>query len=76
MSFRGATIIISHFSGISTYTAIVNRIGSFIESVEALKLEDTNREKQIEVKEGDAVSFDQVSISPYLSKLMVDNLWC
>lgn len=73
--FQGATIIISQFSGISTYTAIINRIGSFIESIEALKAEDTTAEKQIEVKEGAVVTFDQVSIlTPDLSKLMVDNL--
>lgn len=34
--FQGATILVSHFAGISTYAAIVNRIGSFIEAIEDL----------------------------------------
>lgn len=35
--FQGATILVSHFAGISTYTAIVNRIGSFMEAIEDLQ---------------------------------------
>lgn len=73
--FNGATFMISQFGGISSYTAIINRLGSFIEAVEACGLQSVPSDKQIEVQEGDEIRFDNVTVlTPDLSRELVSKL--
>ena len=60
--FNGATIIIGQFGGITAFTATINRLGSFLEGLEAAGIEQLPPGKRIEVSEANEVVFDKVTI--------------
>lgn len=73
--FNGCTFMIAQFGGISSYTAIINRLGSFQEALAACGVEKLPDGKHIVVKEGDHIAFDAVDIStPDLQSTLVRNL--
>lgn len=61
--FNGATILIGQFGGITAFTAIINRLGSFLEGLEKAGVEQLPPGKRIEVTEGPEVVFDKVTIT-------------
>jgi putative ATP-binding cassette transporter len=61
--FNGATILIGQFGGITAFAAIINRLGSFREAVDASGVEQLPPGKYIEVTEGAEVVFDKVTIT-------------
>lgn len=61
--FNGATILIGQFGGITAFTATINRLGSFLEGLEAAGVERVPVGKRIEVTEGDEVAFDKVTVT-------------
>lgn len=61
--FNGATILIGQFGGITAFAAIINRLGSFREAVDASGVEQLPAGKYIEVTEGAEVVFDKVTVT-------------
>lgn len=75
MVFGGATFLINQFGGISNFTATINRLGTFIEVVEASGVERLPPTKRIDVQDGDAIMFNDVTVlTPDLARPVVFNL--
>lgn len=73
--FNGATFMIAQFGGISSYAAIINRLGSFLEAVEACGADKLPNDKRIEVVEGAYVVFEKCTIqTPDLARTLVRDL--
>jgi putative ATP-binding cassette transporter len=73
--FNGATFLISQFGGISNYTAIINRLGSFLEAVEAAGDDPLPVDKRIAVVDGYRIAFDKVTVlTPDLARALVLDL--
>lgn len=73
--FNGATLLIGQFGGITNYAAVVNRLGSFVESLDAAGVEQLPPGKYIEVADGDTIAFDRVLVmTPDLVKTLVVDL--
>lgn len=73
--FSGCTFMINQFGGITSYTAIINRLGSFMEALEDCGIEHLPEGKHINVKEGDSIEFDRVSITtPDQQKVLLKEL--
>ncbi len=73
--FNGATFIIGQFGGITNFTTIINRLGSFREGIEAAGVEQLPPGKRIEVSESADVVFDKVTIStPDFSRNLIVDL--
>jgi beta-glucosidase len=73
--FNGATFMISQFGGISSYSAIINRLGSFLEAVEACGADNVPAENRIEMVEGPYVAFEKCTIkTPDLARTLIRDL--
>jgi putative ATP-binding cassette transporter len=73
--FNGATLLIGQFGGITNYAAVINRLGSFIESLDAAGIEQLPPGKYIEVHDGDTITFDKATVmTPDLAKVLVKDL--
>lgn len=73
--FNGCTFLISQFGGISSFTAIINRLGSFQEALDATGVKAPADGKHIEVTEGEHILFDKVDINtPDYKKALVKEL--
>ncbi len=73
--FNGATFLIGQFGGITNYTAVINRLGSFIEALDAAGVEQLPPGKYIEVADGESITFDNATIAtPDLEKVLVKQL--
>lgn len=71
--FGGATILIGQFGGIANYVAIINRLGSFREAVEAGEIVKPGQ--HIEYVHADAIGFKKVTImTPDLVKPVIFDL--
>lgn len=72
--FNGATFLIGQFGGITNFTTIINRLGSFREGIEAAGVEQIPPGKRIEVSESNEIAFDRVTISTsdFSRNLIVD----
>lgn len=60
--FNGATLLIGQFGGIAAYAATINRVGTFIETVEGLDNDGSGKRIDI-VEQGDVIVFDKTTIS-------------
>ena len=60
--FNGATLFIGQFGGISAFATTVNRLGAFVEAVEASCAEELPPGKLIKVTEGPDIIFDKMSL--------------
>ena len=60
--FNAATILIHQFNGISSFTANINRLGSFIEALEMCEKMHQESGSQVEVKAGNNIIFDDVTL--------------
>lgn len=73
--FGGMTLIIGQFSGISAFTANVNRLGSFLESMDALAGKCSLPCKEIELIESDRLALTNVSVlSPDATRTLISSL--
>ena len=73
--FNGATLLIGQFGGISSFAAIVNRLGAFAEAVEAAGVEQLPVGRRIEVTEGEDIVFDKVSVlTPEMTRVLISDL--
>lgn len=75
--FNGATIMISQFGGISSYAAIINRLGSFMEALESFGADKSPEggKNRIEVVEGPYVAFEKCTImTPDLKRALITDL--
>lgn len=73
--FGGMTLIIGQFIGISAFTANVNRLGSFLESMDALAGKCSLPCKEIELIESDRLALTNVSVlSPDATRTLISSL--
>jgi len=73
--FGGMTLIIGQFIGISAFTANVNRLGSFLESMDALADKCSLPCKEIELIESDRLALTNVSVlSPDATRTLISSL--
>ncbi len=73
--FGGMTLIIGQFIGISAFTANVNRLGSFLESMDALAGKCSVPCKEIELIESDRLALTNVSVlSPDATRTLISSL--
>lgn len=73
--FNGATLLIGQFGGITNYTAVINRLGSFIEALDEAGVEQLPPGKYIEVYDGDSITFDKATVmTPDFARLLVKEL--
>ena len=73
--FQGATLFIGQFGGISAFATTVNRLGTFVEAMEALGFEELPPGKLIKVTEGQDIIFDKMSLlTPDLTRVLIADL--
>ncbi len=73
--FQGATLFIGQFGGISSFATTVNRLGAFVEAVEASGAEELPPGKLIKVTEGSEIIFDKMSLlTPDLTRVLIADL--
>lgn len=73
--FGGMTLIIGQFIGISAFTANVNRLGSFLESMDALAGKCSLPCKEIELIESNRLALTNVSVlSPDATRTLISSL--
>ena len=73
--FNGATFLIGQFGGITNYTAIINRLGSFVEALDAAGIEQQPPGKYIEVFDGDTITFEKTTVvTPDQARMLVNEL--
>jgi putative ATP-binding cassette transporter len=74
--FGGMTLLIGQFIGISAFTANINRLGSFLESMDALAEKKAPQPgKEIEMVESDLLALTNVSVlNPDASRTLIESL--
>lgn len=74
--FGGMTLLIGQFIGISAFTANINRLGSFLESMDALAEKNSPQPgKEIEMVESDRLALTNVSVlNPDATRTLIESL--
>ncbi|MFA6213145.1 MAG: ATP-binding cassette domain-containing protein [Candidatus Obscuribacterales bacterium] len=74
--FGGMTLMIGQFIGISAFTANINRLGSFLESMDALAEKKAPQPgKEIEMVESDRLALTNVSVlNPDATRTLIESL--
>ena len=76
--FNGATFLIAQFAGISSFAANINRLGSFVEALEASGNPQLPPGKHIDIVEGAHICFEDVTLvradgtAPVIDDLTLD----
>ncbi|MCO6431058.1 MAG: ABC transporter ATP-binding protein/permease [Deltaproteobacteria bacterium] len=69
------SIIVTHFQGLSTLAAVINRLGSFWEALEEIERQPPNYSGGIKTRIGELVRFDDVTIvTPKREQVLIRNL--
>lgn len=65
----------NQFGGLTSYATVINRLGSFMEALEAAGLDTLPPGKKIDVTEGEQIHFEKVTVmTPDLEKQLVTDL--
>lgn len=73
--FNGATLLIGQFGGITAYTAVINRLGTFVEALDDAGVEHLPPGEHIEISEGTTIAFNKVTVkTPDLARTLVRDL--
>ncbi|CAN5591740.1 ABC transporter ATP-binding protein/permease [soil metagenome] len=73
--FGGMTLMIGQFIGISAFTANINRLGSFLESMDALADQAPQPGKEIELVQSDRLALTNVSVlNPDATRTLISAL--
>jgi vitamin B12/bleomycin/antimicrobial peptide transport system ATP-binding/permease protein len=73
--FSGMTLLVQQFTGISSYAANINRVGSFVEVLNEYDVKTADVSKTIEIVTASRLALDDVTVlTPDATRTLVENL--
>ncbi len=73
--FSGMTLLVQQFTGISSYAANINRVGSFVEVLDEYDAKTADSAKTIEIVTADRLALADVTVlTPDATRTLVENI--